>query len=207
MDWREEVFEKCIECGLCEKECAFLRRYGDPKSIANAHDSANRKQQDIAFECSLCGLCAAVCPTAVEPGRMFLAMRREMVRQGRGAYPEHAPILGYESRGTSRRYTYYAFPEGCDTIFFPGCSLPATRPGRVVELYEHMGKNIPHLGIVLDCCTKPSHDLGRDEYFRAMFQEMKAYLLEHGIKTVLVACPNCYKLFKEYGCELTVRTV
>ena len=207
MNWQEEVFEKCIECGLCEKECGFLSRYGNPKSIADVHDSASRKQQGIAFECSLCGLCAAVCPADVEPSRMFLAMRRELVRQGRGDYPEHAPILGYELRGTSQRYTYYAFPEGCDTIFFPGCSLPATRPGRVVELYEHMGKNTPHLGIVLDCCTKPSHDLGRDEYFRAMFQELKAYLLEHGIKTVLVACPNCYKIFKEYGCELAVRTV
>ena len=51
-------------------------------------------------------------------------------------------------------------------------------------------KNITDIGIVLDCCTKPSHDLGDEEHFNAMFGEMKDYLLSQGIKTVLLACPE-----------------
>jgi Fe-S oxidoreductase len=207
MNRHKSVSDNCTECGLCVTECKFLTRYGNPKKIVDIHDPADKKHQAIPFECSLCGLCAAVCPEDLDPSQMFLAMRREMVKRGCGNYPEHVPALGYEKRGTSRRYTYYAFPEGCDTVFFPGCTLPGTRPHRVAELYEHMRKTAPRLGIVLDCCSKPSHDLGRDHTFQAMFQEMKAYLLDKGIKTVLVACPNCHRIFKEYGGELDVRTV
>jgi formate hydrogenlyase subunit 6/NADH:ubiquinone oxidoreductase subunit I len=27
--------EKCIRCKLCQNECAFLRKYGKPKDIAD----------------------------------------------------------------------------------------------------------------------------------------------------------------------------
>lgn len=198
--------EKCIKCKLCQRECEFLRKYGKPKDIADSYDPSNKIHQAMPFECSLCQLCAAVCPVKINPSEMFLEMRRETVRRGNGHYPEHSVILGYEKRGTSKLYTYYAIPKDCDTIFFPGCTLPGTRPDRVKRLYEHLKKSIPNLGIVLDCCTKPSHDLGRRDYFTGMFQEMKDYLVKNGIRKVIVACPNCYKIFSKYGDELSVMT-
>jgi uncharacterized membrane protein YdjX (TVP38/TMEM64 family)/Fe-S oxidoreductase len=204
---RKVISEKCIECELCLKECQFLRNYGKPKAIADSFDRGNKDHQAMAFECSLCGLCAAVCPVNIEPAQMFLEMRREAVQSGAGDYPEHAVLLAYERRGTSPRYTWYSLPQGCDTVFFPGCTLPGTRSGKVRLLYDHLRQTIPTLGIVLDCCTKPSHDLGRESFFEAMFGEMKAYLLQNGIRNVLVACPNCYKIFDAYGGELAVRTV
>ncbi len=70
-----------------------------------------------------------------------------------------------------------------------------------------MKKTIPSLGIVLDCCTKPSHDLGREDYFDAMFNEMKDYLVKNGVRKVIVACPSCHKIFRKYGGELSVSTV
>ena len=138
---------------------------------------------------------------------MFLEMRRETVTRGNGDYPEHSRILGYEKRGTSQKYTFYSLPSGCDTIFFPGCTLPGTRPDKVNKIFEHIQKTIPALGIVFDCCTKPSHDLGRDSYFHAFFDEMKEFLVKSGVRNVIVACPNCYKVFKKYGDELSVSTV
>lgn len=35
---------------------------------------------------------------------------------------------------------------------------------------------------------------------------MKAFLVNNGVQTVLVACPNCYRVFKEYGEGLTITT-
>ena len=198
--------EKCIQCKLCQKECAFLRKYGKPKDIADTYNPDDKVHQGMPFECSLCQICAAVCPVHVNPAHMFLEMRRNTVRSGNGEYPEHGVIIGYEKRGTSKLYSYYAIPEGCDTVFFPGCTLPGTRPERVKKLFEYMRKAIPAIGIVLDCCTKPSHDLGRNEYFQAMFSEIRDNLVSKGIQRVIVACPNCYKIFMKYGGRFSVQT-
>jgi Fe-S oxidoreductase len=203
----KKISEKCISCEFCQKECEFLKRYGKPKEIANAYHPTDKTFQAMPFECSLCQLCAAVCPEKINPAEMFLEMRREKMRRNEKDYPEHNGMLAYERRGTSKRYTYYAIPAGCDTVFFPGCTLPGTRPDKTFKLYEHMKKKIPKLGIVLDCCMKISHDLGRKEVFTAMFQEMKNFLVEKGVQRVLVACPNCHRIFKEYGEELAVKTV
>jgi Fe-S oxidoreductase len=203
----KSVSENCNECGLCVRECAFLQRYGTPKKIAEAYDPMNRNHQAMPFECSLCQLCAAVCPQGISPCDMFMEMRRESVSRGGGNYPEHASILGYERRGHSKCFSYYTLPFGCDTIFFPGCTLCGTRPDKVRKLYEYLKTGIPKIGIVLDCCIKPSHDLGRTEHFNAVFNEMRDYLLNHGIKNILVACPNCLKMFREYGEGFAVKTV
>ena len=207
IDLSKTILDKCIECPLCRRECPFLAKYGNPKEIAGRIDPGVDASLALAFECSLCGLCGAVCPVDLDPAAMFLAIRREAVKKGIATFPEHKRLLDYERRGISKRYSYYALPEGCDTVFFPGCGLPGTRPKRTLQVYNHLRSFIPGLGIVLDCCTKPSHDLGRQAFFDTFFREMKDYLLRHGVRTVLTACPNCYRVFKEYGGELAVMTV
>jgi len=159
------------------------------------------------FECTLCGLCAAVCPVGVDPARYFLQRRREIRRKRGGDDRRHAPLIAYERKGTSRLFTFYGLPAGCDTVFFPGCALPGTRPEAVSALYDILRERLPGLGIVLDCCLKPSHGLGREEHFRNVFMEMRDYLAGHGIRKVLVACPNCHRIFSDYGGTISVQTV
>ncbi len=202
----QTVSETCIECNLCLKECGFLQRYGNPKTIVQAFDPL-RPDRTPAFECSLCGLCTAVCPVGIDPAGVFLEMRREAVRNGGGGQSGYGVISRYEKRGTSKRYTWYALPEGCDTVFFPGCNLPGTRPQRVMQLYEWLRAGGPSLGIVLDCCMKASHDLGRQDVFLAMLDELKGWLSEHGVRTILVACPNCHAVFRKYGTGFAVKSV
>ena len=199
--------EKCIDCKLCRKECAFLRKYGSPKGIAEACGSASAEDLSMAFECSLCKLCAAVCPVGLDPAGLFLEMRRASMARGAVDVSRFGRILKYEKRGISRRYSYYALPEGCDTVLFPGCTLSGTRPARVRQLYAHMLKTIPRLGLVLDCCASPSRSLGREEYFQAVFGEMKEYLLKNGVRNVLTACPNCYMTFQRYGDGLQAASI
>lgn len=203
----KKIGEACLDCDLCRKECGFLRKYGTPGDLARAYDSLSQSRQAISFECSLCQLCTAVCPRKLDPSGLFLEMRRVRRRRTGKDDPEHGRAQAYEKRGISRRFTYYALPSGCDTVFFPGCALPGSRPEKTFRLYEQMKKDIPSLGVVLDCCLKISHDLGREEFFHARFREMKEYLLQNGVRHILVACPNCYRMFRDYGKEFTVRTV
>jgi Fe-S oxidoreductase len=92
----QRVSQTCVGCDLCQKECSFLRKYGKPKDIADRYDPSKKEDQGISFECSLCGLCAAVCPVGVDPAGLFLEMRRQAIRQGGGIFPEHAVLTSYE---------------------------------------------------------------------------------------------------------------
>jgi Fe-S oxidoreductase len=203
----KSVSRKCIKCNLCIKECEFLKRYGKPGEIADGYLSGGNGDLSIAFKCSLCRLCTAVCPVDIDPSKMFLEMRRLATAQGKGFDDECKGILAYEMRGVSKRYTLYELPEGCDTIFFPGCTLPGTRPRITMALFEYLRRIIPSIGVVLDCCSNISHDLGRQEFFEIQFKEIRRFLADSGIKNVITACPSCYKIFSQYGKDLAVGSV
>ncbi len=192
------------------KECAFLQEYGSPQTLASRwlkparHDP---QDENYPFECSLCGLCHGVCPKGLDPSAMFLAMRRELVAGKRGRLKAHRTIRAYEKRGSSSLFSYYHFPRKCRTVFFPGCAFPGSRPQTFTRLFKVLQETVPDLGLVLDCCTKPSHDLGDTAHFSAMFQELCDILRAHSIEKILVACPNCYRIFSEYGKTFEVKTV
>jgi len=202
-----EMSEKCTECKICVKQCAFLKKYGTPKSIADGWLSREGTSQKMEFECSLCSLCTAVCPVDIDPKKMFLEMRRNAVSTGNVDFTKQKILLNFEKRGTSKRYSFYGLPQGCDTVLFPGCALAGSRSQRVIQLYDHLQSSFPDLGIVLDCCTKPSHDLGRADYFETMFSEMQNYLVDHGIKKILTACPSCFAVFNRYAKEFVTQSV
>lgn len=197
----------CTNCGDCVGECAFLKKHGTPKSIADSFDAANPSSLTRSFECSLCGLCSLTCPEGLDLDGLFLEMRRESVDRGFGDYREHAPLVTYERLGTSRRFSLYRLPQGCKTVFFPGCSLSGTRPDGVNKVFDELRKVDPKVGIVFDCCLKPSHILGRQQYVGEMFAEMNNWLVQQGVQEVLVACPNCQAMFDTFGAFLRVRTV
>lgn len=203
----QEMSEKCIECNLCVKQCAFLKKHGTPKSIADSWSAQGDTAKEMPFECSLCSLCTAVCPVDIDPKKMFLEMRRFVTACGETDFIKQKLLLNFEKRGTSKRYSFYGLPQGCDTVFFPGCALAGSRSQRVMQLYDHLQSSFPNLGIVLDCCTKPSHDLGRTDFFHAMFSEMQDYLVSHGIKNILTACPSCYAIFFKYSKGIVTRNV
>jgi Fe-S oxidoreductase len=201
------ISTQCNECGACIKACAFLSHYGTPGALVRNHDFTQANDLAMAYECSLCGLCNEVCPQKLEPGQLFLTLRRIFVAAGHFDPSVYRTILGYENRGRSKLFAFQGIPAGCDTVFFPGCNLPGSRMVTTLCLYEKLGRIIPNLGVVLNCCSKPSHDLGRQVHFAAVFTELRKTLQQQGIHRVLVACPNCYKIFQQYGKGLSVHMI
>lgn len=204
------IAKDCINCGICVKECAFLQEYGSPQKLAAMWLDPSKhapQSETYPFECSLCGLCHGVCPKDLDPSAMFLAMRRELVERGCGRLKKHRTIRAYEKRGSSSLLSLYHFPQKCRTVLFPGCALPGSRPQTLVRLFSVLQETIPDLGLVLDCCSKPSHDLGDTAHFSVMFQELCAILLKNSVQKILVACPNCHRIFSEYGEMFEVKTV
>lgn len=197
----------CTQCGACQTPCTFLQKYGLPKHIIDTYDFSRPEHQTIAFECSLCGLCNAVCPEKLDLPGLLLAIRRRAVEEKGVDLSKYSTILGYEKRGISPLFSYYGLPTGCDTVFFPGCTLPGTRPEVTWQLFTYLQRFVPNLGIVMDCCAKPSHDLGRHHFATMIFEEMFRFLAISGVRKVLVACPNCHRMFRLYGNGVGLQTV
>jgi len=203
----ELIAESCIECGICLKECGFLRNYGMPKLVASSIIDGDEKLEKIAFSCSLCRLCTVVCPRQLPMAEMFLELRRRLVRKGMGRFRSHRPLRFYEWLGSSPLFTSYLLPQGCRQVFFPGCALGAIRPDAVLNIVKHLQAVNPSLGVVLDCCNKPSHDLGEQMHFLIEFGRKVDYLRQIGIEEVVVGCPSCYQVFCEYGGQLKISMV
>lgn len=214
----QNMAEACTRCGKCQRECSFLSAVGPP-----GHQAESYLQQDLKgagpnstaspdlwsspYACSLCALCSSVCPLDLEPHELFLALRREAVRRKQFKAEKYKRLLRYELIGRSRIFRYRHLPAHCDTVFFPGCALPGIRPDHTLQLYEILRRHNPATGIILDCCLKPSHDLGRQEFFSSGFDQLTQQLAASGIKTVITGCPNCHQTFTRYAISLQSSTI
>ncbi len=206
IDQAQRLAMACTNCGLCAKECGFLQQYGTPGEIAQRLCNGEAAAR-LAYECGMCGLCTEVCPVGLDSRAFFEGMRRQAVDNGTVNLRPYRRLLAYEAKGASPRYSFYHLPEGCRSVLFPGCTLPGTRPGATRWLIETLRNREPGLGVVLDCCHKPSEDLGRMGHFQAMFNPLKDLLRTNGVERVLVACPNCHATFAKYASELETITV
>lgn len=203
----EHVAKECFLCSLCVKQCAFLQNHGTPGTVFDKYLQGHVPDRSLPFQCNLCGLCSSVCPKELEISNAFLQMRKEIVADDdKKLQPGHSVLCGYERRGRSKLFSLHHIPESCDTVFFPGCALSGTRSKIVLKCFAHLQRNIPQLGLILDCCSKPSHDLGRDKVFREQFLSLLSSLKRQGIKRVITACSSCHVTFEEYS-ELEIVTV
>lgn len=201
----QDMAARCTSCGDCVKPCAFLQREGTPAVIAarGLSDDSLRK----AYECSLCGLCDALCPEYLSPAAMFLHLRRQAVTKGIFDSSAYQSWLKYEKLGAHPLFRRASIPQGCTTLFFPGCSLPGRRPQAVGRLLSLLREREPTAGLMLDCCGKISHDLGLDEGFRNIFARLSQTLTRQGIERILTACPGCSKILRQYGENIEVVSI
>jgi Fe-S oxidoreductase len=176
-----------------------------PAAIARRGTSENNLLS--AFGCSLCGLCDAACPEGLSPSTMFLAMRQEAQKLGLVDLKAYTPWLNYEHLGGSTLFQRDLIPKNCSSVFFPGCSLPGSRPQAVHELFTRLKTLDPTTGLVLDCCGKISHDLGLADRFQQIFNKLADRLQNRGITRILTACPGCSKILQKYGAGLEVISV
>ena len=200
-----EMSAQCCSCGRCVRNCRFLQQTGTPADIATkgSGDAALL----TAYQCSLCGLCDAVCPEALSPSAMFLAMRQEAGSCNLTDLTRYRPWLNYETLGGSFLFRRHVLPANCTTVFFPGCSLPGTRPEGVLALWQQLRTDDPSIGLVLDCCGKISRDLGLTGRFEKVFGTLAARLKHVGVTNILTSCPGCTKIFKKYGNDFTVQSI
>jgi Fe-S oxidoreductase len=200
-----DMTARCTSCGDCVRPCAFLQRQGTPAAIAGR--GATTEKLLAAYGCSLCGLCDGVCPEGLSPSYLFLAMRQQSAEKGLVDLKPYKPWLKYERMASNILFQRDLIPPGCTTVFFPGCSLPGTRPEAVKKLYSRLRQQDQSIGLVLDCCGKISHDLGLREQFETVFNKLHNRLQRYGVTRILTACPGCSKILRNNSNGLEVISV
>jgi len=222
MSATQKLIESCDDCGACVRTCTFLRHYCDsPKELARRFKRNPLENIEIPYSCSLCGLCQRICHLDLHPGDMCLETRQKIFQTPqKDALPNDfvydymiprlksfrnhqiistSPVFTLGKAGKKNKST-------SKSVFFPGCSLPAYSPALVLEAYRYLQKKIPGIGIVLNCCGKPSRDLGDKDRFQKIFGGTLKAFSRLGIDEVVVACINCHKIFQEYS-DIKLRTI
>lgn len=178
-------YSKCIDCGLCTKNCVFLEKYN-----INLKDYANLP--DLAYNCYLCGECKRVCPVKIDGRQISLDLREEKIKDSYNLYLNgYGPLLLEK-----RNYIFKNYKDVTSRVaFFPGCNFLAYYPEVtkyiIKELEEGFG-----ISTIFDCCGKPMADLNIEKEENKAMDRLNTRLKDLGIEELILLCPNCYYYLK-----------
>lgn len=182
-----EVIDACIECGICVKNCVMLKQYThSPKALLS-----EEIKKEIPFSCQLCDHCKSVCPKNIDLKAAFFSLRKDAQDQ---KLIKTASIDFHQRNSFSPLFMSKLQPT--ERLFFPGCSLSAAKPQLVMDLYDYIKED--DMGIWASCCGNPTHTLGKKNKFDGQLDMLVASFETNGVKELIVACQNCYKVFSEH---------
>lgn len=212
--------ERCLlcECLECVKVCEYLAHYKSyPKryvreiynnlSIVMGMHRANK----MINSCSLCGLCAEVCPNNLHMGEICIEARRMMVDKGKMPQSAHDFALRDMAFSNSEEFLLNRHQPGTaasKTVFFPGCQLSASYPVHVKKLYQHLCKSLDgNVGLMLGCCGAPADWAGCENLFAETVSDFEQRWIDMGKPYVVTACPSCFFMLKQGIPDIPIETV
>lgn len=209
--------QRCIQCDCmeCVKNCAFLEHYGGypKKYIREIYNNLSivmgtRFSNKLVNSCSLCGLCAEICPEDLDMGAICKEARGMMVDQKRMPPSAHDFALRDMAFSNSRHFALARHAPGASAsalLFFPGCQLSASRPEQTAQIYAHLRRvfagRLPQgsgVGLALRCCGAPADWAGRQALFAQTQAEFMAEYESLGRPRLILACSSCYQVFKNH---------
>lgn len=202
--------QRCIQCQCleCVKVCEFLEHYGSypKKYVREIYNNlsivkGDRRSNRMINSCSLCGLCAEVCPEDLNMGTVCHEARLEMVDHQRMPASAHDFALRELEFNRSPAFELARTPPDrltCAYAFFPGCSLSGSRPEIVEQVYNYLQDKLPGgTGLMLGCCGAPADWAGRNDLFTAGLARLSDQVRALGDPLVILACPTCNQVFKQ----------
>ncbi|HTY98896.1 MAG TPA: (Fe-S)-binding protein, partial [Rhodocyclaceae bacterium] len=211
---------RCFPCHCleCVQVCPYLEHYGAyPKRyIREIYNNETivmgvRKSNRMIDSCTLCGLCAAVCPEQLGMGEVCLSARQGMVEKGRMPVSHHDFALRDLAFSRSDAFTLARHQPGFEAsalLFYPGCQLAASSPDHVARIYAHLCERVPGgVGLMLGCCGAPAHWSARDDLFAETRAQFRADWERLGKPPVVTACSSCFRMFSDHQPDVPVESL
>jgi heterodisulfide reductase subunit D len=170
-----------------------------------------------AYDCTLCGRCAVVCPVNIQTRSMWIAMRETLVDQG--VYPEPLDHLRetidthYNLSGDPNEDRLIwsenlpQVPAGvggkaqAEVVYFVGCVASFypqsySVPQSMVQILDRAGVDFMTLGGEEWCCGFPLIIAGMGEAAVESVRHNVEAVRKTGAQRLVAACPSCYHTWK-----------
>lgn len=207
INYIKEEKDKCINCKKCYNVCPMMNRFGEsPKAIMEEMSKEGKIDKNLAYSCMLCGLCDNVCPKDIDMGSMFKKARKDIFKDSESNLKDlgYKTVKYHQQNSFSSVFTYGVVKRGHRTVFMPGCSLSSYNENIVVDTFKYLKKHIKGISIIYECCAKPTMIMGDMDKFKKYYSKLDDIFTSNSIETVVVACPNCYKVIKEQSPNVNV---
>ncbi|CAH2603844.1 NAD(P)-binding protein [Rhodovastum atsumiense] len=211
---------RCFPCRCqeCVRACAFLAHYKTyPKrTVREIYNNdcivmGTRKSNRMVNSCTLCGLCATVCPNDLPVGEVCLEARQSMVEKGRMPASHHEFALRDMAYSRSGLVAFHRHQPGHDSsaaVFFPGCQLVASAPEHVARVYRHLAGTLPGgVGLMIECCGAPAHWAGRRDLHAEVLAGLRTHWEALGRPRIITACSTCLGMFQDFAPEMAPEPV
>lgn len=198
MDNIKSVFQCCIDCKACMKECHMLKEFtNSPKNLFEEILENGKIDILLPYSCNMCGSCTKVCPKSLKISSVFMDIRRRIAYKNGGRSPlkAHGVVHMHQKLSFSRFFNTVMKDEKTNSVkrvFMPGCSLCSYSPELVFKTYNYLKEKLPGTAMITQCCGKPTLLLGEEELFTKRYKRLERILTELEVDEIITACQSCY---------------
>ena len=203
---------RCLQCECmeCVKVCLYLERFksypkryvrqikNDETIVLGSHGQTIR----LVNSCSLCDLCAVVCPHDLSMAQVCMEGRRSLAKRGKMPPSVHDFALNDMLSSNSDKAALALHEPGklkSKFVFFPGCQLSAIYPEHVTATYSYLRDHLKGgIGLMLRCCGAPAKWAARNDFFEGAIHGLEEDWKGMGRPEMIVACPTCHQVLKEH---------
>lgn len=154
--------------------------------------------------CCMDGLCTSRCPAKVSARPVFAALRELLhlacvtdmngftmtqVDREWHVFSAYRAVHGIWYNDLPSLDT--AQEQGCDTLFFPGCTLASYAPELTREVFAWLREQGMAVALCAECCGSPLRSGGLADRANAHRAQLAARAVEAGIRRVVLVCPGC----------------
>ncbi len=210
---------RCVQCSCleCVKFCSYMQHYKTypKKALREAYNNlaiaqGNRAANTMINSCTMCGLCAKICPNGLNLGDFLEQARQQMVKLKHMPPTAHEFALEDMAQANSKEVQFYKEQKEYSNnsskyVFFPGCQLPAVLPHEVEKAYAHLINKLEGgVAFHLACCGMPASWAQNSEYLDKHVECIRKEWEERNKPTYIFACASCQAFYQRYLPEMEI---
>ncbi|MFH0914803.1 MAG: (Fe-S)-binding protein [Chloroflexota bacterium] len=232
-DRRQSLIEKydlckCFQCGKCLAGCPVslksvlnIRRLMREVMLSDNLGVVNQRPE--LWDCTTCQTCTIRCPRGLKPHELIVAMRANLIEEGRIPKTAGEALEGVFKHGNpwgrvrDKRAEWAAGMgiknisqgERVDLLYFVCCSSSYDPRGQEVaralaRSLLQAGVNFGILGSEESCCGSEVRRMGESGLFEMLVEDNLKLFHQYGITRVVTTSPHCYNVFKNEYQDKTI---